>query len=329
LRGIVTAAAMTVPLTRNSTIGYVALGLLLIGSRIVYTARSASLPHVVDRNALVAADSLSAITGMVAASIGGLIAAGLADSVPVMTLAIAAGLQVTSAALFASSSVDFGGGAKASHDHHPVLRDLRIGAQELLSVGRVRRAVITVCVHRFLLGAAIVVLTLVADQRYALQAAGYAVALLAVGAGTFTATLVTPRLVRRCGRDRVLGGSFLLAAAFSSVAAFDQRAPLMIGAVAGLGFSFQLARVVTDAVVQSGVNDASLGRAFAVYDISYTLSFVVAGLAVVPLWSVTFPGGLLGGISGAYLVAATTLAIGRLYGRRVIDLRNRSASSAN
>jgi MFS family permease len=318
-KAVATAAAMTVPLTRNTAVGYVAFGTLLVGSRIIYTARSASLPHVVGEDRLVAADSMSAVTGMVAAMLGGLCAAALAGPVPVMALAIAAVLHFTSAGLFGSISVPFGGGDGTSTDAHPVVRDLRIGVHELLSVGRVRRAVITVCIHRFLLAAAVVVLALVADDRYNIEAAGYAVALVAVGIGTFTGTLLTAPFERWFGRERVLAGSFLLAAGFSVVAASSQSAPVMMTAVGGLGFSFQLARVLTDAVVQAGVSDDALGRAFAVYDIAYTLAFVTAGLAVVPLWSVASPAGLLGGIGGVYLVATATIVISRLVGRRTGD----------
>ena len=88
----------------------------------------------------------------------------------------------------------------------------------------------------------------------------------------------------------------------------------MLVSVGVLGFSFQLARVLTDAVLQGGVADESLGRAFAVYDIAYSLAFVAAGLAVVPLWSVASPGGLLAGIAGIYLVAAATTIVSRVYG---------------
>ena len=131
---------------------------------------------------------------MLAAAVGGLVASVLAAPAPVMALGIAAGLHLLSAGLFAGSSVTFGGGDGSSTNAHPVLHDLKVGARTLLSTGRVRRAITTVCVHRFLLAAAVVVLALVADQRYDLPAAGYMAALLTVSIGTFAATVLTPKL---------------------------------------------------------------------------------------------------------------------------------------
>jgi Transmembrane secretion effector len=265
----------------------------------------------VSERELVAADSISAIVGMVAAVVGGGCAALLAGPGPVMALAIAAGLHFASAAMFSRSAADFGGGQMPSSEDGSVLHDLVVGCRELLSHTKVRRAVVTVCVHRFLLAAAVVVFALVADSQFEIEAAGYALALGAVAFGSFLGTLVVSTFVRKIGRDRVLAGSFLLAACFSMLAAASHSAQVIIGCVGGLGFAFQLARVLTDAVVQGAIPDGSMGRAFAVYDITYTLAFVSAGLSIVPLWSLVSPAGLLGAIGSAYFLAAATLAVSR------------------
>ena len=324
-KALATAAAATVPLTRSVIAGYVAFAVLLVGTRIVYTTRSAALPSLIPEDRLVSASSFTSLVGMIATSVGGGTAAIVASHAPVMALATSAGLHVATAVGYAPLAL--GRGQRRRPDDPTPPHGLVAGARELVAHTRVRVAVAAVCAHRFLLAASVVVMALVADARFSFEAGGYAAALGVVGVGSFLGTLATPALVRRLGRDGTLIGSFAVAALFAGGAASTTSAALLLASVGGIGFAFQVTRILTDAVVQSGVSGEVLGRAFASYDIAYTLSFVAAGLTIAPLWSVAGPGTLWTAIAAAYTVGTIVSSAGlhlwrrsRSTNERVIDV---------
>jgi hypothetical protein len=49
-------------------------------------------------------------------------------------------------------------------------------------------------------------------------------------------------------------------------------------------FSFQVLKVLVDALIGRASPDAVRGRVFSVYDVVYNVAFVSAGLLLIPLW---------------------------------------------
>ena len=76
-------------------------------------------------------------------------------------------------------------------------RDIVDQVRAVTEDAEVRRPLLAVWTHRMLLGVGFILLVLIADSRYALEASGYALALAVTGLGAFVGTWSAPVLGRR------------------------------------------------------------------------------------------------------------------------------------
>jgi hypothetical protein len=306
LRAGVTACAVAVVATESRALGYAIAFVLLALSRVVFTARSAALPHVVERDDLVKADAVATLIGMGAALLGGGAAAlAAADHAPAAFL-VAAAAQVLAGAMWARVGVELGG-AGGPVAVGAVTRELLSGVRFLVADRRIGAAVLAVWTHRFLLGAGFVVLVLVAEERFGLEATGYSVALAVVGIGAGLGTIAAPWLAARLSPPALLPVTFGVAALGSAIAAgSDGRVGPVVGAVVAAS-AYQALRVVADARLQAASPDVVVGRAFAAYDVMTNLAFVIAGLVLVPLWAPGRDELLLGAVAVGYTTAGIAL----------------------
>ena len=102
----------------------------------------------------------------------------------------------------------------------------------------------------------------------------------------------------------------------------------MIIALGLTGFSFQLLKVLADAMVGGASPDAVRGRVFSLYDVLYNVAFVLAGLLMIPLWKPARDHVLLGALAVAFLAGGAVLfgcsATERLGNGRLTRHRRRS-----
>jgi hypothetical protein len=83
---------------------------------------------------------------------------------------------------------------------------------------------------------------------------------------------------------------------------------VMIFALGLTGFSFQLLKVLADAMVGGASADAVRGRVFSLYDVLYNVAFVLAGLLMIPLWKPARDHVLLGSLAVAFLIGGGLFA---------------------
>ncbi|CAM5345996.1 putative MFS-type transporter [Streptomyces hirsutus] len=133
---------------------------------------------------------------------------------------------------------------------------------------------------RFCYGAMLVMLLMLC--RYALTDTteeGLALLGLALGvsgAGFFVAAVVTPWAAGRFGPGRWIMLCAAAAAVLEPVFGLPfASGPLLIGAFV-LGLTTQGAKIATDTIVQSTVDDAFRGRIFSLYDVLFNVAFVGA-----------------------------------------------------
>ncbi|GGW97637.1 MFS transporter [Streptomyces chryseus] len=269
-------------------------------NRFVLSGLSAALPRVVDAERLVMANSLSPTAGTLAATAGG----GLAFAVRLVASDSDAVVVLLGALLYlcaALSSLRMGrellgpdpeqvqprlGAALAS-----TARGLADGMRHLSRRQAAARALAAMTLMRFCYGALTVMVLMLA--RYAWsdeQGAGSeGLALLGIaagfsGAGFFAAAVLTPWAVGRLGpygwMIACAGSAAVLTPALGLPFA---PAPMMIAAFV-LGLTTQGAKITTDTVVQSSVDDAYRGRIFSIYDVLFNVAFVgAAGAAALML----------------------------------------------
>ncbi|MFF0890155.1 MFS transporter [Streptomyces sp. NPDC003456] len=260
-------------------------------NRFVLSGLSAALPRVVDADRLVIANSLSPTAGTLAATAGGGIAfvvrLATVDSDAVVVL-VAAGLYLCAAVASLSMARGLLGPDRGEEPQRirtalsGTARELAAGVRHLAAPGRREAAwaLAAMSLIRFCYGALLVMLLMLC--RYALTSTtddGLALLGLALGvsgAGFFAAAVLTPWTAGRLGPGRWIvvcaGTAALLEPALGLPFA---TAPLLAAAFV-LGLTTQGAKIATDTIVQSSVEDGFRGRIFSVYDVLFNVFFVGA-----------------------------------------------------
>jgi apolipoprotein N-acyltransferase len=309
-RALLVAASVGVLVLGSQPLAYLAVLVLLSSSRFVLAAKGAALPNTVGGADLVTANAVSALAGMTAAFVGAVAGSTFVAAVP------AAGL-LTAAAAYAGAAMafrrlpDVGGrssGETLVHGLRRVTAELVGGVAFATREARVRRPLTAVAAGRMLLGAGFILLVLVADDRYDLEAPGYGLALAVTGAGAFAGTWLAPVLAVRYRRLALLPLTFLVGAAASVAGAFSTTLPVLVTGVGMAAFAFQILKVLVDALVQEATPDAVRGRVFAIYDLLYNVAFIVAGLALVPLWAPARVQELLWLLAAGFVAAGALVA---------------------
>ncbi|WP_394432376.1 MFS transporter [Streptomyces sp. SGAir0957] len=266
-------------------------------NRFVLAGLSAALPRVVDADRLVIANALSPTAGTLAATLGG----GLAFVVRLVGSDSDAAVVLLGAALYlcaALASLRMGlqllgperdliqprlGAALAG-----TARDLLAGVRHLTSRRPAARALAAMTVMRFCYGALLVMVLMLCRYAWSsTESEGLALLGLAMGvsgAGFFVAAVITPATVGRFGA----GGWIVVCAGMASVLELALGLPFApvptLVAAFVLGLTTQGAKIATDTVVQSSVDDGFRGRIFSVYDVLFNISFVgAAGVAALML----------------------------------------------
>ncbi|MBD0737524.1 MFS transporter [Streptomyces sp. CBMA29] len=263
-------------------------------NRFVLAGLSAALPRVVDEERLVIANSLSPTAGTLAATAGG----GVAF---VVHLFLPEGAGANAATVLLGAGVYLVAGLSAltlgrdrlgpdPSEVPPRLRTALAGTAQGLAAGwrhlrqrpAARRAMGAVTAMRFCYGALTVTLLMLSRYTWSDPSdtdAGLALLGLAVGlsaAGFFIAAVFTPWATGRFGT----GGWITVCAAASAVLLLPLALPFAVGpmmvAAFVLGFTMQGAKIATDTVVQTDVQDSYRGRVFSLYDVAFNVAFVGA-----------------------------------------------------
>ena len=102
---------------------------------------------------------------------------------------------------------------------------------------------------------------------------------LAAGAvGTFLAAVVTPRVVRRMGKQRWITLSLAAGGLAQLALGAPFLPPTVVAAGFALGFMAQSVKICVDTTLQETVADDYRGRVFSVYDTLFNVTFVAAAV---------------------------------------------------
>ncbi len=302
VRAALTLAALATVVTHSQAGAFIGVLLLLSTSRFVLAAKGAALPGTVDAGDLVPANAISAIAGMSASFTGAIAGAAFVGHSAAAGF-VAASLLYVGAGLIFVRLPDLGGTALKGLSSGPreALAEARDGLRVILATPDIRRPLAAVWLHRLLLGAGFVLVVLVADARFHLKIAGYGLALGATGVAAFLGSLAAPVCAQRWRPLVLIPLTFLPPAVAVLVGAFYPDLVVMIAALGLTGFSFQLLKVLADAMVGGASADAVRGRVFSIYDVLYNVAFVIAGLLMIPLWQPGRVHLLLGSLAAAFL----------------------------
>lgn len=294
-------------------------------NRFVLAGLAASLPRVVGPDQLVTANALSPTAGTLAATAGGGLAflvRLLADDADALVILLGAGLYLLAALVSLRLAIGLLGPDHPPGVLHPsvaegvslTVRGMAAGLRHLASRREAAQALTAMTMMRFCYGALFVMLLMLCRYSWSdNEAEGLALLGIAVGvsgAGFFTAAVVTPWLVGRLGPlGWITACSAGAAVLVPALGLFFAPAPMLIAAFV-LGLATQGAKISTDTVVQSRVDDDYRGRVFSVYDVLFNVAFVGAAAVaslMLPANGQSVP--LILCVSALY--AATAVLLGR------------------
>lgn len=260
-------------------------------NRFVLAGLSAALPRVVDTERLVMANSLSPTAGTLAATAG----AGLAFVVRLVAADSDAAVVLLGAFLYLCAALAslrlapelLGPEAELVQPRLATAltgtaRDLTAGVRHLAAPPRREAAwaLVTMTLMRFCYGALLVMLLMLCRYTFAsttddgLRLLGLALGTSA--AGFFAAAVVTPWGAGRLGPGRWIVVCAAAAAVLEPALGLPFATAPMLIATFVLGLTTQGAKIATDTLVQSSVDDGFRGRIFSVYDVLFNVAFVGA-----------------------------------------------------
>ncbi|HLR84137.1 MAG TPA: MFS transporter [Nocardioidaceae bacterium] len=265
---------------RGTALAYTVVLIALGINRLLLAALSASVPYVVGRDHLVAANALAPTAGTVATGVGvGLGALFIASSATSSHVLLASMIVFTAAAVaarrFGVEALGPEKGARtprlsdaildlrAAYDH---LRERRAAAWALARLGAYRAAFGWWAVWVF------------AETTTTDNSTATAASAVATAAGIGAAAALSPFAAHRWTLGRWVP-CLLVTMAVAAVAS-ALAPPTVMWSIQGFAFGIggQSLKIQTDTIVQRSVDESYLGRSFTVYDVLFNVTFVGGSL---------------------------------------------------
>jgi MFS family permease len=327
VRAVLVPAAAAYVWSGDETGPFFLLALATVGvNRFFLAGLSASLPHVVDPDRLVTANSLSTTAGTVTFTVGGGLAVGLLGVIgtddrgyAIVAVVSVLGYLTSAVAARGFGRADLGPAAAeraARTTAVAVLRGLAAGARHLAERRGAGYSLLALTAHRVLFGVSLIATLLLYRNHFTdgpvfkagLAGLGQIVAAGALGA--LVAAAVTPWVTRHLA-PRTWVTLLLLGAAVAELAlGLPYLQPTLVAASLAVGVTAQGVKIVTDTAVQTECDDDFQGRVFSFYDTLFNLALVVglfAGALTLPPDGRSYA--VLGGIAVAYALTGAGYAV--------------------
>jgi len=301
-------------------------------NRFYLAGLAASLPHVVRRDLLLVANSVSTTSGNLATLLGGLLGLGLqalsgavlgtGTSNATVALAAAGGFLLAARVVAGFTEPGLLGPDVLTVPDAPVsLRaalgevvvGVLAGARHVLSRRPAAYALAAIAAGRFLYGLSTIA-TLLLYRNYFTESGlfraglvGLGQVVIAGGVGVVLAATVTPSATQAIGKPAWITTLFASAALVEVAVGLPYTMPALLVAALLLGFVAQGVKISVDTTLQETVDDSVRGRVFAFYDTLFNVTFVAAaalGAVVLPATgkSVAVLGAIAVGYAGIALV---------------------------
>ncbi|MGH8892507.1 MAG: MFS transporter [Actinomycetes bacterium] len=273
---------------------YAAVLACLSVNRFFLAGLSAALPHVVTRDELVMANSVSTTTGTIVAISGGGVGFALkqllggGSTADAQVIVVAALAYALAAALAARMDRDLLGPDLAAEQPQTreavrhVARGLVDGARHVWSHRPAGHALAAIGAHRFFYGVSTISGILLFRSYFNdvddvdAGLAGLAGAFAASGAGFLLAAVVTPEVTRHMRKQTWIAVCFAFAAVAEAVYVVVLTEGLLLAGAFVIGVAAQGSKICVDTIVQESVDDAFRGRVFSFYDVIFNIAFVSA-----------------------------------------------------
>jgi len=273
----------------SAPLAFYAGALLVLSVNRFYLATAVTLvPRLVPTEDLLMANSMSVVGGTVALLAGVFVGGWIADLIGDAPLIVLAGTQWLVASLIASRM------SSPFVPHHlpeapvrdelrRVLREFADGASRLVHTPRALGPITTITIDQMGQGIVLVLSLFVFRDRFEEGVGSFSNLIGAGGVGVLLGILTVGKLEERFSKERIVAGAFLAGGVVLLAVSLYVTGWSVLLASFAVGLTFAWKKIPVDTLVQESIPDGYRGRVFAVYDVAYNLSRVVASFLAIPM----------------------------------------------
>jgi len=262
----------------------------------------AVVPRLVPTEDLLIANSISVVGGTVALLAGVFVGGWVADLFADTPVVLWAGVQWIAASLIASRiSTPLVPHqlpeAPVRDELRRVLLEFADGARRLARTPRALGPITSITLDQMGQGIVLVLSLFVFRDRFEEGVGSFSTLIGAGGIGVLVGILTVGKLEERFAKERIVSLAFLVGGVVLLAVSLSISAWSVLLASFAVGLTFAWKKVPVDTLVQEAIPDGYRGRVFAVYDVAYNVSRVVAAFLAIPMlprlgeaWSVALIG---------------------------------------
>ncbi|MEW6059051.1 MAG: MFS transporter [Actinomycetota bacterium] len=283
-------------------------------NRFYLATAMAVVPRLVPTEDLLMANSMATVGGTVALLAGVFVGGWISDAFGNAPVIAAAGLMWVVASLVASRITS----SLVPH-HLPeapmrdelqrVAREFGDGIKRLAGTPRAVGPITSITLDQMGQGIVLVLSLIVFRDRFKEGVASFSNLIGAGGVGVFLGILTVGKLEERFAKERIVSGAFFIGSlVLIAVSTYITGWTVLIASfVVGLTFAWK--KIPIDTMVQEAIPDGYRGRVFAVYDVAYNVSRIVAAFFAIPMLPRLGPAWSVGLIGVVFLLWAPVLPI--------------------
>jgi MFS family permease len=284
------AAVVGLALLNPRTVAfYVGVVLVFSVNRFYLATAQAVVPRLVPTEDLLMANSIATVGGTVALLAGVFVGGWVSDVFGNVPVIVAAGAMWLVGSLIATRIT-----TSLTPHHLPpadaVTDEIRRVSREFVDgIGRLARTpravgpITSITIDQFGQGILLVLSLFVFRERYGEGVGSFSNLIGAGGLGVLVGILTVGKLEERLAKERIVAGAFVVGGiCVLALSLHLTGLTLLLGSFA-VGLTFAWKKIPVDTMVQEAIPDGYRGRVFAVYDVSYNLSRVIAAFVAIAM----------------------------------------------
>jgi predicted MFS family arabinose efflux permease len=257
-------------------------------NRFYLATAQAVVPRLVPTEDLLMANSIATVGGTVALLTGVFVGGWISDvfgNVPVIVAAGAMWLvgSLIAARITTSLTPHLPPTDAVTDEIRRVTREFVDGIGRLARTPRAVGPITSITIDQFGQGILLVLSLFVFRERYGEGVGSFSNLIGAGGVGVLVGILTVGKLEERLAKERIVAGAFVAGGVcLLALSLHLTGLTLLLGSFT-VGLTFAWKKIPVDTMVQEAIPDGYRGRVFAVYDVSYNLSRVIAAFVAIAM----------------------------------------------
>ena len=190
-----------------------------------------------------------------------------------------------------------------------VVSEFADGAVRLAHTPRAVGPIVSITLDQMGQGIVLVLSLMVFRDRFGEGVGSFSNLIGAGGLGVLIGILTVGQLEGRFRKERIVAGAFLAGALVLLAVSLRITGWSVLVASFFVGLTFAWKKIPVDTMVQESIPDGYRGRVFAVYDVAYNVSRIVAAFVAIPLLRALDPAATVATIGVAFLLWTPVLPL--------------------